>query len=189
MRIASSLLLPLLLLAPAAAPLAGQVETDPGAAAEEEGLADDDEEDAALGATPSVIDAFFNDLQLANVQQKVEGFYAPIAAYEDPMGRYEGRDQILAHLKDLLGGVQSLGVDVKEEFVSGDETVALWTMTLSHKDLRSGEPLTVDGVTHIRMAGGLVTYQRDYYDLGALVYENVPVVGALVRWVKGKLGN
>jgi hypothetical protein len=187
MRLTPLLLLPCLLLAPASAPLFGQVQQEEDGGADEGEDAESPADLSSLAQAPSVIDGFFTDLQLANVQQKVEGFYAPTAVYEDPVGRFEGRDQILAHLKQQLGGVQSLAIDVKEEFVSGDETVALWTMTVTHKDLNSGEPLTIDGATHVRSQAGLVTYQRDYYDLGALVYENVSVVGRLVRWVKGKL--
>jgi len=29
-----------------------------------------------------------------------------------------------------------------------------------------------------------VTYQRDYFDAGAMVYEHVPLFGWIVRWIK-----
>jgi len=32
-----------------------------------------------------------------------------------------------------------------------------------------------------------VTYHRDYFDLGALIYERVPVLGGLIRGIKGRM--
>jgi ketosteroid isomerase-like protein len=141
----------------------------------------------AADPAPSPIDAFLGDLSPGKVAEKAESFYASDAVYEDPTGSYTGRSRIAAHLRSLLGEATSLSIEVKEEFVTGDETVALWTASVAHPSLRSGEKITVDGVSHVRFKDGRVAWQRDYYDLGAAAYENVPVVGAVVRWVKGKL--
>jgi limonene-1,2-epoxide hydrolase len=135
---------------------------------------------------PSAIDTFYDGLTAENAVAKVEGFYAPQVLFEDPFGRVEGKDQVAAYYKKVLAGVLTLQVDVKEEFVSADETVAVWTMTFTHKSLATGERISVDGVTHVRMADGKVIGQKNYFDLGALLYENVPILGSFVRWIKGK---
>jgi len=134
----------------------------------------------------SIIESFFNDLNASTVSQKVEAMMAPTVVYEDPFGRFEGRDKAMAHLQGILGGMQTINVDVKEEFVSGEETVAIWTMTLTNKRLKSGDPVVFDGVTRVKMQGDKIVMQSSQFDLGAAFYENVPVVGWLVRWVKGK---
>ena len=137
-------------------------------------------------APASIIESFFNDLNASTVSQKVEAMMAPTVVYEDPFGRFEGRDKAMAHLQGILGGMQTINVDVKEEFVSGEETVAIWTMTLTNKRLKSGDPVVFDGVTRVKMQGDKIVMQTSQFDLGAAFYENVPVVGWLVRWVKGK---
>ena len=137
-------------------------------------------------APASIIESFFNDLNASTVSQKVEAMMAPTVVYEDPFGRFEGRDKAMAHLQGILGGMQTINVDVKEEFVSGEETVAIWTMTLTNKRLKSGDPVVFDGVTRVKMQGDKIVMQSSQFDLGAAFYENVPVVGWLVRWVKGK---
>jgi hypothetical protein len=65
------------------------------------------------------------------------------------------------------------------------EAMLTWTMRLN---LRRGpaETLVVPGVSHLRF-GDRIDYQRDHFDAGALIYENVPVLGALVRFVKRRL--
>ena len=34
-----------------------------------------------------------------------------------------------------------------------------------------------------------VYYQQDQYDLGAMIYEHIPVIGPVVRFLKRRLGN
>ena len=134
----------------------------------------------------SPLDEFLADLSSANLTKKAEQFYNPAATYEDPFGRYQGRDALAAHLNGLLGGMQTVTLDVTSEFVSGDETVALWTLTFTHSSLHGGEPLEIHGVSHVKLLDGKIIAQRDYYDLG-VIYENLPFVGRLVRWVKGRI--
>jgi hypothetical protein len=56
-------------------------------------------------------------------------------------------------------------------------------------ELRRGPrgAIVVPGVTLLRF-GDRITHQRDHFDAGALVYEHVPLLGALVRLVKRRLG-
>ena len=161
---------------------------------EEAAPADSDDmdagDDAAAQSTvkndASPLDEFLADLSSANLSKKAEQFYNPAATYEDPFGRYQGREALAAHLNALLGSMQTVAVDVTSEFVSGDETVALWTLTFTHGSLHGGEPLEVHGVSHVKILDGKIMAQRDYYDLG-VVYENLPVIGRIVRWVKGRI--
>jgi limonene-1,2-epoxide hydrolase len=135
---------------------------------------------------PSLLTEFYHGITADNLRQKVEGLYTMSAVREDPIGSFEGRDRILAHYQNLFEGMSSLEVDVKDEFLSGDETIAVWQMRVKHAGLGS-EPVVIDGVSHLRVQSGRIVFQRDYFDLGAAVYEHVTLVGSIVRWVKGKL--
>ena len=165
------------------------------AAPEAQGSMDDELDHAAdedVGPTQpeppaSVIESFFNDLSASTVAQKTEAAMAQGVAFDDPFGKFDGRDKALEHLKNLLGEMRTLNVEVKEEFVSGDETVALWTMTYTNKHLHSGEPVTVDGFTRVRQQNGKIVTLTNQFDLGAAYYEQLPVIGWLVRWAKAKV--
>lgn len=164
-----------------------------GAEAGAEPAAEEPALDPADGAAPqdtgnaAAIDDFLNNTNAGNVKEKVDGFYARDARYEDPFGTIEGRNALLDYYKGLFGGVETLAFDVKEVFVSGDETVALWTLRLQHKSLKGGEAISLDGVSQFRFAGNQVVFQHNYFDAGALVYEHVTFVGMLVRWVKKQI--
>lgn len=150
--------------------------------------ADDAPEGAAAAGqdvgNAAAIDDFLNATNAANLKERVDAFYARDVRFEDPFGTVEGRDGLLTYYKKLFDGIESVSFEIKEEFVSGDETVALWTMNLKHRSLNGAEAVSVDGVSQFRFAGNQVVFQHNYFDAGAVVYENVTFVGMLVRWVK-----
>jgi len=144
-------------------------------------------QNAATFQPTSKIYDFFNGTNKDNMQQKVEGFYAATVEFEDPFTKINGRQRLLAYYEGMYKDLESISFDIKSEFQSGDETVALWTMTLQHKDLAGGAPVIVDGVSYVRFENDKAVNQRDYFDAGAMLYEHVPIVGSLIRWLKGKM--
>ena len=60
-------------------------------------------------------------------------------------------------------------------------------MTYVHQHLNSGEAITVQGHSLIMGDNDKVVYHRDYIDLGQMLYENVPVLGAIIRWLKRRI--
>ncbi len=62
-------------------------------------------------------------------------------------------------------------------------------MTFSHPRLRGSAPVTVEGATRLEFdETGKVCLHRDYFDLGAMLYEQLPLLGSVVRTIKGRLG-
>lgn len=141
-----------------------------------------------LAAQLSVAD-FYNGSSLANMKEMVEKFYAPDCVFEDPVTHIEGRDQLLSYYRHMYEGVSKIRFELGSEVRQGDEGFASWTMYLNAPNLKDGETVTVKGVSQFRYRGESVVYHRDYFDLGEMVYEHVPVVGWLTRQVKARLAN
>ncbi|WP_228141680.1 hypothetical protein [Marinobacter sp. X15-166B] len=59
-----------------------------------------------------------------------------------------------------------------------------WVMHLRHKRIRGGAEIKVDGISQLRIVDGGITLHRDYFDAGQLLYENLPVLGGAVRWLR-----
>ena len=57
-------------------------------------------------------------------------------------------------------------------------------------DLASDDgSVRVEGATRLQFdAWGKVCLHRDYFDLGAMLYEQLPLLGPVVRVIKGRLG-
>jgi hypothetical protein len=114
-----------------------------------------------------------------------EQLYAPDIVFEDPLRRTEGLPALRKHFQTLDKNLRSARFDYSSTLVQGQEAAVFWTMTL---ELRRGprRPVVVSGVSQLRF-GDRLTYQRDHFDVGALIYEQVPLLGSIIRWLKRHL--
>jgi hypothetical protein len=118
-----------------------------------------------------------------------DDFYDPDVVFLDPIVELRGRDALKAYYGDMYESVTSIRFDFSGGIEKDEEEVVFWTMELRTKGLKGGEPVLVDGISHIKFGGesGKAIYHRDYFDMGAFVYENIPVLGSIVRYTKKRL--
>jgi hypothetical protein len=70
-----------------------------------------------------------------------------------------------------------------------EEGYVQWQMNFSHPRLKGGKTIVVDGASYLRFnEAGKVSYHRDYFDLGAMLYEQLPLLGRIIVAVKRRLG-
>src|SRR5687768_1852401 len=103
----------------------------------------------------------------------LEQVYAPDIRFEDPFHRLDGLEALRRYFERLNSNLEVGRFRFGEELRSQDGAMLTWT---AHLELRRGpkRPIVVDGVSHLRFTER-VTFQRDYVDGGALVYEHLPV--------------
>ena len=58
-------------------------------------------------------------------------------------------------------------------------------MTLVLK--RSTNVITLDGTTQLKVEDEKIIYHKDYYDLGEMVYEHIPLLGSIIKMIKRRL--
>ena len=56
-----------------------------------------------------------------------------------------------------------------------------------HIILNKGKEFVVQGVSEIHFENNLVTYHRDYFDMGEMVYERIPIFGWITKKIKNRL--
>jgi hypothetical protein len=61
-------------------------------------------------------------------------------------------------------------------------------MQLRHKRIRKGNPVAVEGISQLVIREGRVLSHRDYFDIGQLLYENLPLLGGVIRWIRNQAG-
>lgn len=131
----------------------------------------------------------FNELD-AGCLGRLDEVYAPDVRFRDPVHALEGLAALRAYYARLYEGVEWCRFRYDGEVVEAGGAVVLWTMQFRHRRFRSGETLTLEGASHLefgRAANGLVVRHRDYFDMGEFLYERVPVLGSVVRYIKSGL--
>lgn len=111
-------------------------------------------------------------------------FYAEDVQFVDPIGEIKGSKNITKYYENMYKNVKTIKFEFSNFVESGDMVVGVWKMTLVTDKLNGGEPIAVDGNSVIKFKDGKAIYHRDYFDMGAFVYENVPVLGFVVKKIK-----
>lgn len=131
---------------------------------------------------------YFYEKLSKNSMQLVDEFYHPQIDFIDPIHSLKGSDKMKKYYSDLYKNVDEIKFDFSNFVESDKQVVAIWSMTLKTEKLNGGEPFTVDGNSVIRFDDqGMAIYHRDYFDMGAFVYERVPVVGYIVKKIKARM--
>jgi ketosteroid isomerase-like protein len=125
---------------------------------------------------------FFITLTRESVQD-VRTLYAPRAAFKDPFSDVRGVEKIERLFVHMFEQVEAPRFTVDETLVDGDQAFLTWVFHFR----RRGSPgeMTIRGATHLRFdAAGLVVLHRDYWDAAEELYEKLPLLGTLMRWLK-----
>ena len=127
--------------------------------------------------------ALFESLAPADTARLAE-FYAGDARFKDPFNEVRGVaaiERIFAHMFVALDEPRFI---VRDIIVQGDQCFLSWNFMFRFKRF-SREMQTVRGGSHLLLdAQGRITLHRDYWDAAEELYEKLPGVGALMRWLK-----
>jgi hypothetical protein len=116
--------------------------------------------------------------------------YAENIVFVDPITTHTGLNEVKGYFSNLLTQAKSCKFDIADILSCGENQksithVANWTMTLV---LNNGDKtITLDGTTQLAVKDDIIVYHKDYYDLGEMVYEHVPLLGFVIKKIKRKL--
>lgn len=133
------------------------------------------------------VGAIFGQLNKHNLHL-LESVYHQNVVFEDAAHRLEGWGQLSDYFSTLYANVIRCHFDITDHQQVNQSGFLIWTMTLAHPKLQNGREVTVNGVTHLRFEEGRVIYHRDYFDLGEMLYENLPLLGSIIKAIKHRLG-
>ncbi|KJY90586.1 nuclear transport factor 2 family protein [Vibrio neptunius] len=118
----------------------------------------------------------------------LNGVYHKDVVFEDSAHRLQGWQALQSYFDSLYTNVRRCDFDIKEQQQSGDSGFLTWSMSLEHPKLQKGKTVVVNGVSHLKFKDGRVIYHRDYFDLGEMLYENLPLLGSVIKTIKQRLG-
>ena len=129
--------------------------------------------------------ALFQGLAPADLPRLAD-FYSPDAGFKDPFNEVRGVPAITRIFEHMFATLDAPRFVVREVLAQGDQCFLAWEF---HFRLRrfTREPQLLRGGSHLRLDGaGRITMHRDYWDAAEELYEKLPVLGALMRWLKGR---
>ncbi len=117
----------------------------------------------------------------------LDDLYTMDMKFEDPAHVVEGLDNFKKYINNLYQNVTSCTFKFTriERFSGG--AVLEWNMLISHPRLNKGIMFTVLGASIVRHQDKIYSH-RDYFDLGDMLYERLPVIGRVINFIKRNLG-
>lgn len=126
--------------------------------------------------------AWFESLDPQGIS-RIGDFYAEDAFFKDPFNEVRGLAAIAHIYARMFEQVDAPRFAVSRRIEQGDQAVLIWDMHFRFKGAQA--PQIIHGSTHLVFdAQGKVARHRDYWDTAEELYAKLPVLGALMRWLR-----
>jgi len=113
--------------------------------------------------------------------------YAPDVLFQDPFNKVRGIQGLRAVLEHMYQQCDEVGVTVDEAIGRPPVVYLRWRFRYRLSGERAERP-PIDGVSRVVFApDGRVREHIDYWDAAGQLYEQFPLVGRLVQWLRRRL--
>ena len=127
---------------------------------------------------------YFENLSPASVAQLPQ-FYAPEVVFKDPFNEVQGLAAVTSIFEHMYTALEAPHFVVTHSLVDGDQAFLTWDFKFKFKRFDTHTLQTVRGGSHVQFnPQGLITLHRDYWDAAEELYEKLPLLGGLMRWLK-----
>ncbi len=135
------------------------------------------------------------DARVAAIVERFESFtredlarlgelYADDAWFKDPFNEVRGTAAIRAVFEHMFDSLDQPRFVVRDVLAEGDQCFVGWDFLFRMKRFDRREQC-IRGASHLKLAAdGRIAWHRDYWDAAEELYEKLPVVGGLMRWLK-----
>ncbi|MGM0905538.1 MAG: nuclear transport factor 2 family protein [Pseudomonadota bacterium] len=129
---------------------------------------------------------FYDELKTENLDD-LDDLYHEEISFTDPIQHVVGLEDFRKYLNHTMENVEYCHFAFDDECVGEGQAFLAWQMRYAHPKLANGMEIILPGVSYLTFEDGKIREQRDYYDLGAMLYEHVPLVGYVIDKIKQRL--
>jgi ketosteroid isomerase-like protein len=130
---------------------------------------------------------FFEHLQPTDVTRMADT-YTSDAQFKDPFNEVQGVPAIARVFAHMFESLDAPRFVITTHVQQGAQCFVTWDFLFAVPRIDGGQLQTIRGATHfvLREDAGVwrVAVHRDYWDAAEELYEKLPVVGGLMRWLK-----
>ena len=131
-------------------------------------------------------DAFFADVSVESIRSQIDGFYAPDVFFNDTLKTLRGRQAVEDYFLRMPEHTDFVRGKTLDHSRSGANYYVRWILDVRYKGAK--ETIRTMGMTLLRFDNkGRVVLHQDFWDSSAGFYEQLPVLGGVMRWIKSKI--
>jgi ketosteroid isomerase-like protein len=115
---------------------------------------------------------------------QLAGIYTAEASFKDPFNDVRGLPAIERIFAHMFVALEAPRFVVRDVVVQGDHCFLTWDFVFRFRRWRAGDQVA-HGASHLVLApDGRIAVHRDYWDAAEELYEKLPGIGGLMRWLK-----
>lgn len=137
----------------------------------------------ATGAIDRIV-LTFETLSPASVET-LGTLYAADARFKDPFNDVQGLPKIQHIFRHMFASLDAPRFRITQRIVQGPQVFLTWEFRFRFKSYQPTKEQCIVGGSHLVLDdAGHITLHRDYWDAAEELYEKLPLIGALMRWLK-----
>lgn len=127
--------------------------------------------------------AFYERLQPADLG-RLGALYADGVYFKDPFNEVRGVPAIERIFRHMFEQVDAPRFVIHDAVIQGEQGFVTWDFRFRMRRFNRDEQV-IRGASHLRFdMAGLVVFHRDYWDAAEELYEKLPVLGGLMRFLR-----
>ncbi len=130
--------------------------------------------------------AFYQNSAELHLEQ-IDALYTQDIEFRDPLHTILGILALKSYMKNLYATSRDIRFEYTDELYGENWATISWLMHFRHPSLAGGKLISVRGITQIRFTDRIF-YHEDFYDLGAMIYQHVPILGRIIRFINQRIG-
>jgi len=137
----------------------------------------------------TLLDNFCNLYQHLNKDNlaQLKEVYSDDVVFIDPIHEVKGLIALTAYFENLYENMEQCDFHIQHIIEQDAQACIVWQMIYSHKKINKGQPVSVNGCSHLQFSNKIDNH-RDYLDLGEMLYEHLPLIGPVISTIKKRAG-
>lgn len=112
--------------------------------------------------------------------------YHSAIVFKDPIHQLNGLGALTNYFAGFCNPDTHCQFEFTNQILSDDQAFFQWQMNYSHPQLKNGQPLSLNGSTLIKFTSHII-YHEDFYDMGAMIYQHLPIMGWAVKKINARM--
>ena len=135
----------------------------------------------------------FEHLQATDIA-RMGDWYDEQARFKDPFKDVQGLAQIQSIFAHMFESLEQPRFVVTSRMLQGKQCFLVWDFLFRFKTMQPGVEQCIRGGSHLVMALNAsnewrIVMHRDYWDAAEELYEKLPWIGGLMRWLKRRVNS
>ncbi|CAM3779709.1 MULTISPECIES: nuclear transport factor 2 family protein [Pseudoalteromonas] len=103
--------------------------------------------------------------------------------FKDPLHQVTGLTELTNYFSGLYSNLSYCQFTISDAISTDDKAFVYWTMQYVHPKLNGAQQISVEGHSHLQFVDEKIISHRDYFDVGALLYRHVPLLGSVINYI------